>query len=164
MHRTLFADPVRPRSPGAALVREGVWPLSHSSPSTLGQSCRSLAAPSIPLGVGGLGSPLSPGAFAALPLRFCHFRKGPSVQASAPEPLTSSAFHLPRQPVPMPDHSFNKEIFPIIQSKPPLMQLEAIASHSITSYLGEETNTCLTTTSFQVAVESNKVPPQRPPD
>ena len=28
----------------------------------------------------------------------------------------------------MPDHSFSKEIFPNIQSKPPLMQLEAISS------------------------------------
>ena len=44
------------------------------------------------------------------------------------------------------------------------MQLEAISSHPITSYLGEETNTCLTTTSFQGAVESDKVPPQPPPD
>jgi len=42
------------------------------------------------------------------------------------------------------------------------MQLEAIASHLITSYLGEETNTCLTVTSFQTAVESNKVSPQPP--
>jgi len=40
------------------------------------------------------------------------------------------------------------------------MQLEAIASGPITSYLGEETNTCLTTASFQVVVGSNKVPPQ----
>jgi len=62
----------------------------------------------------------------------------------------------------MPDHSLSKDIFPNIQSKPPLMQLEAIASRSITSYLGEETNTCLTTTSFQVVVESDKVPPQPP--
>ena len=37
------------------------------------------------------------------------------------------------------------------------MQLEDITSHPITSYLGEETNTCLTTTSFQVAVESSKI-------
>ena len=43
----------------------------------------------------------------------------------------------------MPDHSFSKYIFPNIQSKPPLMQLEAIASRPITSYLGEETNTRL---------------------
>jgi len=42
------------------------------------------------------------------------------------------------------------------------MQLEAVASHPITSYLGEETNTCLTTTSFQVAVESSKASPQPP--
>jgi len=34
------------------------------------------------------------------------------------------------------------------------MQLEAISSHPITSYLGEETNTCFTTTSFQLVVES----------
>ena len=60
----------------------------------------------------------------------------------------------------MPDHSFSKEIFPNIQSEPPLMKLEAVASHPIASYLREETNTCLTTTSFQVVVESDKVPPQ----
>jgi len=36
------------------------------------------------------------------------------------------------------------------------MQLEAIASHPIAGYLGEETNTCLTATSFQVVVEGNK--------
>ena len=39
------------------------------------------------------------------------------------------------------------------------MQPEAIASCPITSYLGEETNIFLTKTSFQVVVESNKVPP-----
>jgi len=44
------------------------------------------------------------------------------------------------------------------------MQLEAIASHPIASHLGEETNACLTTASFQVVVESNKVSPQPPPD
>ena len=36
--------------------------------------------------------------------------------------------HFPGQPVPAPDHSFSKEIFPNIQSKPPLTQLEAILS------------------------------------
>jgi len=30
--------------------------------------------------------------------------------------------HLPGQPVPLPDHSFSKDIFPNIQSKPPLKQ------------------------------------------
>jgi len=59
----------------------------------------------------------------------------------------------------MPDHSFSKDIVPNIQSKPPLTQLEAIASHPIASYLGEETNTRLTTTSFQ---ESDKISPQPP--
>ena len=72
--------------------------------------------------------------------------------------------HLPGLPVPISDHSFSKEIFPDSQSKPPLMQLEAIASRPIASYLGEETNTCLTTTSFQVVIESNKVSPQPPSD
>ena len=63
--------------------------------------------------------------------------------------------HLPGQPVPMPDYSLSKEIFPNIQSKPPLMQLEAIASHPIASYLGEDTNIRLTTSSFQVVVASH---------
>jgi len=39
------------------------------------------------------------------------------------------------------------------------MQLEAISSHPVTSYLGEETNIHLTMTAFQVVVESNKVSP-----
>jgi len=42
------------------------------------------------------------------------------------------------------------------------MQLEAISSHPITSYLGEETNTHLTTTSFQAVVENTKGSPQPP--
>ena len=55
-----------------------------------------------------------------------------------------------------------KTFFPNIQFEPPLTWLEATASHPITSYLGEETNTCLTRISFQVVVESNKVSPQPP--
>jgi len=62
----------------------------------------------------------------------------------------------------MSDHSCRKDVFPNIQSKPPLVQLEAIASHPIASYLGEEINTCLTKPSFQVVVESSKVTPQPP--
>ncbi|KAK4826194.1 hypothetical protein QYF61_006138 [Mycteria americana] len=57
--------------------------------------------------------------------------------------------HFPGQPVPMLDNPFSEEKFPNIQSKPPLVQLEAISSHPITCYLGEETNTHFTTTSFQ---------------
>ena len=41
-----------------------------------------------------------------------------------------------------------------------MTQPEAIASRPIASYLEEETNTCLSTTSFQVVVESDKVFPQ----
>ena len=79
------------------------------------------------------------------------------------EPLQGwELHHLPGQPVPMPGHSFSKEIFPNIHSKPPLTQLEAIASRPIASYLAEETNNHLTTTSFQVVVESEKVSPQLP--
>ena len=36
--------------------------------------------------------------------------------------------HLPGQPVPVPHHSFREEIFPNIQSKPLLVQPEAIMS------------------------------------
>jgi len=75
--------------------------------------------------------------------------------------------HFPGQPVPMPDHSFSKEIFPNIQSKPSLTQLEATASRTIASHSGEETNTCLTTTSFQdshikyyIYIYPNLYPPQ----
>ncbi|KAK4825874.1 hypothetical protein QYF61_003148 [Mycteria americana] len=57
--------------------------------------------------------------------------------------------HFPGQPVPMLDNPFSEEKFPNIQSKPPLAQLEAISSCPITCYLGEETNTHLSTTSFQ---------------
>jgi len=59
----------------------------------------------------------------------------------------------------MPDHSVSTEIFPNIQSEPPLVQLEAISSRPVASYLGEETNTHLTTPSCQVVVASNEVPP-----
>ena len=60
------------------------------------------------------------------------------------------------------DNPFGEEVFPNIQSKPPLVQLEAVSSHPITCYLGEETNTHLATTSFQVVIESDKVSPQAP--
>ncbi|KAK4806827.1 hypothetical protein QYF61_005623 [Mycteria americana] len=67
-----------------------------------------------------------------------------------------------RDPVPMLDHPFGEEIFPNIQSKPPLVQLEAISSCPIACYLGEETDNHLATTSFQVVVESDTVSPQPP--
>ena len=55
-----------------------------------------------------------------------------------------------------------EEIFPNTQSKPPLVQLEAISSRPIACYLGRETDPHLATTSFQVVVESNKVSPEPP--
>ncbi|KAK4818842.1 LOW QUALITY PROTEIN: hypothetical protein QYF61_020061 [Mycteria americana] len=70
--------------------------------------------------------------------------------------------HFPGQPVPMLDNPFSEVKFPNTQSKPPLAQLEAISSCPITCYLGEETDPHLSTTSFQVVVESNKVSPQPP--
>ncbi|KAK4827926.1 hypothetical protein QYF61_022374 [Mycteria americana] len=70
--------------------------------------------------------------------------------------------HFPGQPVPMLDNPFAEEIFPNIQSKPLLAQLEAISSFPITCYLGEETDPHLATTSFQAAVESDEVSPQPP--
>ncbi|KAK4815340.1 hypothetical protein QYF61_000172 [Mycteria americana] len=56
--------------------------------------------------------------------------------------------HFPGQPVPMLDNPFSEVKFPNIQSKPPLVQLEAISSRPITCYLGEETDPHLSTTSF----------------
>ncbi|KAK4823872.1 hypothetical protein QYF61_007628 [Mycteria americana] len=56
----------------------------------------------------------------------------------------------------------SKEILPNIQAKPLLMQLEAISSCPMACYLGQETDTHLATTSFQVVVESDKVSPQPP--
>ena len=70
--------------------------------------------------------------------------------------------HLPRQTVLMPDYSFREEALPNIQPVPPLAQLEAIPSHPTSSCTGQETNSYHTTTSFQVAVESDKVSPEPP--
>ncbi|KAK4810966.1 hypothetical protein QYF61_014438 [Mycteria americana] len=60
------------------------------------------------------------------------------------------------------DHPFSEVKFPNIQSKAPLVQLEAVSSRPITCYLVEETDPHLSTTSFQVVGESNKVSPQPP--
>lgn len=54
------------------------------------------------------------------------------------------------------DHSLHKETLPNIPSKPPLAQLETISLHSIYSYLRQETDTLLATTSFQVVVERDR--------
>ena len=46
--------------------------------------------------------------------------------------------------------------FPNVQPKSPLAQLEAIPSDPITSHMREEADPQLTTTSLQLAIESNK--------
>ena len=58
----------------------------------------------------------------------------------------------------MPDLCFGEEIFPNIQPESPLALLDAIPS----SYLGTEADLHLTTTSFQAAVENDKVSPEPP--
>jgi len=48
------------------------------------------------------------------------------------EPLEGwGLHHVPGQPGPRPDHSFSEEIYPNIQSKPPLTQPEAISSRPV---------------------------------
>jgi len=70
--------------------------------------------------------------------------------------------HLPGQPIPVLDHSLREEVFLNTQTKSFLVQLESIPSSSIASYEGEKADPHLTTTSLQVAVESNKVIPEPP--
>ena len=72
--------------------------------------------------------------------------------------------HLPGQPTPVPNHSSGEEIFPDIQPESLLAQLKAIPSNPITVSVGEEADPNLTTTSFQVVVESDKVSSESPLD
>ncbi|KAK4814367.1 LOW QUALITY PROTEIN: hypothetical protein QYF61_017780 [Mycteria americana] len=67
--------------------------------------------------------------------------------------------HFTEQPVPMLDNPFSEVKFPNIQSKPPLVQLEAISSCPITCYLGEETEPPPLYNLLSV-VESDEVSPQ----
>jgi len=75
------------------------------------------------------------------------------------EHLQGQCLHqLPGQPIPAPDHSLREVVFPNVQAESPLVQLEAIPSSPFTSYMGEEADLQLITTSLRVVVESNKVP------
>jgi len=56
--------------------------------------------------------------------------------------------HLPRQPIPVPDHSFRKAMFPNIQPESSQGQLEAIASSPITSYTREEAKDAISSDSL----------------
>ena len=62
----------------------------------------------------------------------------------------------------MPDHPFREVVFPNVQPESSLAQLEATLSSPITSQRREEADPQLTTTSFQVVIESNKVTPELP--
>ena len=66
-------------------------------------------------------------------------------------------YHLPGQPIPIPDHSFLKSFFPNIQPEPPLVQLKAFPSCPIASYVGEEADPHHATTSFLVAIVRKRV-------
>lgn len=70
---------------------------------------------------------------------------------------------LPGQPVPVPNCSFLEDVFPNIQSEPPLVQLEDIPSCATTVTWEKRLTPHLITTSFQIAIESNKAP-EPPPD
>jgi len=68
--------------------------------------------------------------------------------------------HLPGQPVPAPGHSLREQLFPDVQPESPLAQPEAVPSSPVTSYMGEQADSHLTTTtSFQEVVESHRVTP-----
>lgn len=60
------------------------------------------------------------------------------------------------------DNPFLQGVYPNMQSKSPLVQLQANCSCFITCYLEEEANHQLATPSFQVFVESDKVSPETP--
>ena len=70
--------------------------------------------------------------------------------------------YLSGQPIPVPDHPFREVVFPNVQPESSLMQREAIPSRPITSHMREEADPQLTTTSLQVAIESNKVSSEPP--
>lgn len=58
---------------------------------------------------------------------------------------------------PVSDHLFSGEILPVVQPEPPLAEFEAMYP-----FLGEEADSHLTTTSFQIVVESNEVSAELP--
>ncbi|KAK4824387.1 LOW QUALITY PROTEIN: hypothetical protein QYF61_014047 [Mycteria americana] len=154
-----FVKVFSPSSPSSAVAphhpaEPGVW---------------TMQPPSLPLGVWGNWEPEN--GFLPPPTQPLSARTGPREALGAmpegePGPTHPEAGwrlnHFPGQPVPMLDNTFSEVKFPNIQSKPPLAQLEAISSCPITCYLGEEADPHLSTTSFQVVVESNKVSPQPP--
>ena len=118
---------------------------STSTPSPSLQSCSPAGPPQACTGAWGCSFP---GAGSS-PCLLNHVPKCPIYMFF--EPFQGwGLHHCPGQPGATPDHSSSKKNFPTICSKLPLLQLAAISSHSIASYLGEETNTHPVTTVFQV--------------
>ncbi|KAF4788092.1 hypothetical protein TURU_164537 [Turdus rufiventris] len=75
----------------------------------------------------------------------------------------SDSGQITNQPVSVLDNKpFSEEFFPNIQTKPAVGQHEVISSGSVIFCLGEETDIRLATSSFQVVVESDEVPPEPP--
>lgn len=70
--------------------------------------------------------------------------------------------HLHGELVSSPDHPFRDEIFPNIHPESFVVQIEAILSSPIATYMGENADLHLATASLQVAEESNKVLPKPP--
>lgn len=64
------------------------------------------------------------------------------------------------QPLLVFEHPFGVEFIPNIQSRPSLVQPEAIFSSSVTFYLGQEVDLHLATISFQGLTEGDKVLPR----
>jgi len=70
--------------------------------------------------------------------------------------------HLPGEPIPVLNNPFSKDVFPDIQPKLTLMQLEAISPRPVTCQQWEETNPALAVSTFQILEESKKVCPHPP--
>ena len=66
------------------------------------------------------------------------------------------------QPIPVLNNPFCKEVFPDIQPKSPLVQLETISPCPVTCHQWEETNPTLAVNTFQILEDSNNVSPQSP--
>lgn len=64
---------------------------------------------------------------------------------------------LSRKPVPGFENALSKEMFPYVESEPPLVQLWTISTCSITGSQGEEVSTSLSSSPPQGAVGSNEI-------
>ena len=68
----------------------------------------------------------------------------------------SGGHRISTAPVPLSDHPHSNEIFPEVQSEPPLVRLCVIPSCSILSYQGEEIRTSVSVSPLREVVWSNE--------